>query len=202
MVQPFIRANSRPSFLTTAPSDVHDHVIEDSQFEELWSYYRQWVIQRAGLLMGYASPDLDDVVQEVSIALHQAIRAGTMRAACPAIRAWLSVVTARLARRTYRARLRHVGSAGNVDLEEREAPDQDGLDDTVDRARLVRRLLKLGPSVMSSQTWRVTMASLSGDSHERIAADTGCTPGYVRVQLHRGLMAIRLAAEKLGKSAA
>jgi RNA polymerase sigma factor (sigma-70 family) len=145
---------------------------------------------------GVVADRLDDVVQEVLIAVHRA--RATYDPARPFL-PWLRAIAQRRAidslRRNGRQALREVHDPIAYEGHAEERADADEALDLQDRARVVRTSIEALPA---GQRQAVERLGLLGQSLEEAAADTGRSKVALKVNLHRAIKALR---GKLGVTA-
>lgn len=152
-----------------------------------------------------SSDDLvEDALQELALALYSAIQQGRIRAAAPAIEAWLRTTAPRIARDAARGRSVLLFAAGDPSPvegsdrqgEEREAdegsasrePDPSWLAET---RQIVARVWSALPELLKPREIAVLQGWLEDRDHAEMAAELGTTTGNARILLHRALAAVR-----------
>ncbi len=140
---------------------------------------------------------IDDILQEVAVALLTAIRAKPIRASASVLEAWFRTAVPRIAGRTARERAVLLFAAGDANPSEdygagREPeevgtshdPDPDWL---ADAKRLIGEARELLPRLPQPLERTIVEAWLSGDEPGEIAENLGMNPATVRTKLFRAL---------------
>jgi RNA polymerase sigma-70 factor (ECF subfamily) len=147
------------------------------------------VIAASARRQGVPADRLDDVVQEVLIAIHRA--RATYDPARPFL-PWLRAIAQRRAidglRRYGRQAAREVHDPIAYEAHAQEAAEADDVLDTQTRAKALRASIA---SLPPGQRQAVERLSLRGQTLEEAAADTGRTKVALKVNLHRAIKALR-----------
>jgi RNA polymerase sigma factor (sigma-70 family) len=129
----------------------------------------------------------DDALQQTFINAHAALTRAD--AALPlALKPWLYRVARNAALNIARDPQLELGPVPD-DLHDREQPE-----DVVDRREAFDRMLGAVRALPASQRQVIVRHALEGDSHERIAADLGMSPGAIRQLAYRARGTLRAAA--------
>jgi len=125
----------------------------------------------------------DDAVQQTFINAHAALTGGSLPLA---LKPWLY----RIARNAALNMAREPELARVPD--DLLGPEQP--EDVVDRRETFERMVGAVRALPSSQRQVIVRHAIEGDSHERIAADLGLSPGAIRQLAYRARGALRAAA--------
>ena len=147
---------------------------------------------RVGHALGFACPDIEDVVQETLLRAwqHPEVIGDTERSA----RAWLFTVARNMIideRRSPRFR-NVVGSLDDSGVPEQSAPDE--VDSALDRLLIADAMAQMSPEHRAV----VERSYYRGWSTAQIAADLDIAEGTVKSRLHYAVRALRLTLQEMG----
>ena len=153
---------------------------DERAFAAIVDRYREPLARYCSRIVAAAA---DDAVQLTFINAHAALTGGSLPLA---LRPWLYRIARNAALNI--ARDPQLGPVPD-DLHGPEQPE-----DVVDRRETFERMLGAVRALPSSQRQVIVRHAIEGDSHERIAADLGLSPGAIRHLAYRARGTLRAAA--------
>jgi RNA polymerase sigma factor (sigma-70 family) len=140
---------------------------------------------------------LDDLVQDVGLALLLAVRRGAVRASLSVVRSWLAVTVQRLASDRVRSAARLMFAAGDEprDDDDGTSSHEPRVESNAARLADARMWVERLAEVLGPRDFWVVRAWFEGWSHKEIGEACGLSEPYARVVLHR---ALRTARELVG----
>jgi RNA polymerase sigma factor (sigma-70 family) len=174
-----------PAALASAPDArlvVLTRAGDERAFAAIVDRYREPLARYCGRIV---APAADDAVQQTFINAHAALTGGTLPLA---LKPWLYRIARNAALNIARDPQLALGPVPD-DLLGPEQPE-----DVVDRRETFERMVGAVRALPSSQRQVIVRHAIEGDSHERIAADLGLSPGAIRQLAYRARGALRAAA--------